>query len=224
MKILLASASPADVRWAADHGLADGVVTTPASLGAERPGDAAAQRELLGELARTVNAPIYASVASVDPGDIYRDGRDLARIGDNLVVQVPLVDDAVVAIRRLAAEGVRVAATLVFSAAQALLAAKAGATSAVLPLDQLDALGRDVAPVVAEVRALLDRGVVECDVVAGFPPSAAAFAAAGIAGADAVIVDMRMLRDLLVHPLTDRGVDAFLRELTARGRPRIASL
>ena len=224
MKILLASASPADVRWAADHGLADGVVTTPATLAAERAGDASAQRELLGELARLVSAPVYASVASVDPGDIYRDGRELARLGDNVVVQVPLVDDAVVAVRRLTGEGVRVAATLVFSAAQALLAAKAGATSAVIPLDQLAALGRDATPAVAEVRALLDRGEVECDVVAAFPPSSAAFAAAGIAGADAAVVDVRTLRALLVHPLTDRGVDAFLREIAARGRPRIASV
>ena len=224
MKILLASASPADVRWAADHGLADGVVTTPASRGAERPGDAAAQRELLGELARSVAAPVYASVASVDPGDIHRDGRELARLGDNIVVQVPLVDDAVVAVRRLAGEGVRVAATLVFSAAQALLAAKAGATSALVPLDQLDVLGRDPTPVVREVRQLFDTSDVECDLVAAFPPTSAAFTAAGIAGADAAVVDMRTLRSLLVHPLTDRGVDAFLRELTARGRPRIASV
>lgn len=222
MKILLASASPADVRWAADHGLADGVVTTPGLLSAERAGDPAAQRELLGELARAVSAPVYASVASVDPADIHRDGRELARLGDNIVVQVPLVDDAVVAVRRLAAEGVRVAATLVFSAAQALLAAKAGATSALVPLDQLDALGRDASPVVREVRELFDRSEVECDLVAAFPPTSAAFTASGIAGADAAVVDMRTLRALLVHPLTDRGVDAFLRELTARPRPRIA--
>jgi transaldolase len=224
MKILLASASLADVRWAADHGLADGVVTTPASLAAERAGDAQAHRELLGELARAASAPVYASVASVDPADIYRDGRELARVGDNVVVQVPLVDDAVVAVRRLASEGVRVAATLVFSAAQALLAAKAGATSVVVPLDQLGALGHEVAPTVREVRQLFDRSGVECDLIAAHPTSASAFTGAGIAGADAAIVDMGALRSLLVHPLTDRGVDAFLRELTARGRPRIASV
>ncbi len=222
MKILLASASVADVRWAADHGLADGVVTTPAALAAERGGDAAAQRELLGEIARALPAPVHASVASVDPADMYRDGRDMARIADNVVVQVPLVDDAVVAIRRLAAEGVRVSATLVFSAAQALLASKAGATSVVVPLDQLEALGQDSALAVRDVRQLFDRGDVECDLIAAHPSAGAAFTAAAIAGADAIVVDARTLRGLLVHPLTDRGVDAFLRELSTRGRPRIA--
>ena len=222
MKILLASASVADVRWAADHGLADGVVTTPASLAAERAGDAAVHRELLGEIARAVPAPVYASVASVDPADMYRDGRDLARIADNVVVQVPLVDDAVGTLRRLSAEGIRVSATLVFSAAQALLASKAGATSVVVPLHQLEALGQEAAFAVRDVRQLFDRGDVECDLIAAHPTSSTSFTAAAIAGADAIVVDVRTLRALLVHPLTDRGVDAFLRELSTRGRPRIA--
>ncbi len=222
MKILLASASVADVRWAADHGLADGVVTTPAALAAERAGDAAAHRDLLGEIARALPAPVYASVASVDPGDMYRDGRELARIADNVVVQVPLVDDAVGVLRRLAGEGVRVSATLVFSAPQALLASKAGATSVVVPLAQLEALGHEAAPAVREVRQLFDRGEVECDLIAAHPTSGAAFTAAALAGADAIVVDARTLRGLLVHPLTDRGVDGFLKELATRGRPRIA--
>jgi len=224
MKILLASASVADVRWAADHGLADGVVVTPGALAAERAGDPAAHRELLGELARAAGTPVYASVASVDPNYIYRDGRELARVADNVVVQVPLVDDAVAAVRRLAAEGVRVSATLVFSAAQALLAAKAGATSVMIPLHQLDALGQEATPVVREARQLFDRGETECDLIAAHPQSAAAFTSAGIAGADAMVVDTRTLRALLVHPLTDRGVDAFLKELSTRPRPRIASV
>lgn len=222
MKILLASAAQADVQWAAEHGLADGVVTTPGMLAAERAGDARAHRELVGELARGTAAPVYASVASVDPTDMYHDGRELARFGDNVVVTVPLVDDAVVTLRRLAAEGVRVAATLVFSPAQALLAAKAGATAVIVPLDQLEPLGQETAPVVREVRHLFDRGDVECDLVAANPPSTAAFTAAAIAGADAAIVDMGTLRALLVHPLTDRGVDRFLKELASRARPRIA--
>ena len=82
-------------------------------------------------------------MASVDTNDIYRDGRELAKIADSVVVEVPLVDDAVVAIRRLAGEGVRVSATLVFNAAQALLAAKAGAAVVTIPIDQLDGLGQD---------------------------------------------------------------------------------
>jgi transaldolase len=137
-------------------------------------------------------------------------------------VQVPLVDDAVGAVRRLAAEGVRVSATLVFSAPQALLASKAGATSVVVPLHQLEELGQPAAAAVRDVRDLFDRGEVECDLVAAHPTTGAAFTEAAVAGADAIVVDVRALRALLVHPLTDRGVDAFLRELATRPRPRIA--
>jgi len=220
MRLHLASASLADIRWAADHGLADGIVTTPALLTAERPG--ADPRELLAEIARSVALPVHASVASVDTTDIYRDGRELAKVADSIVVEVPLVDDAVVAIRRLAGEGVRVSATLVFNAAQALLASKAGAAVITIPIDQLDGLGQVSIPVVDETRRLFDRAGVEADLVAAFPRSAADFTACGLAGADIVTLGIDAMRELLVHPLTDRGVDRFLKELASRPKPRIA--
>jgi transaldolase len=220
MRIHLASASLVDIRWAAEHGLADGIVTSPSLLALERPGTDA--RDLLGEIARNSGLPVHASVGSVDPGDIYRDGRELAKVADNVIVEVPLVDDAVMAIRRLSIEGVRVAATLVFNAAQAVLAAKAGATTVTIPVDQLDGLGQDSVAVVDETRRLFDRAGVECDLVAAYPRSAADFTACGLAGADAVTIGIDSLRALLVHPLTDRGVDTFLRELASRPRPRIA--
>jgi transaldolase len=117
---------------------------------------------------------------------------------------------------------VRVAATLVFNAAQAVLAAKAGASVVTIPVDQLDGLGQDSVAVVDETRRLFDRAGAECDLVAAYPRSAADFTACGLAGADAVTVGIDSLRTLLVHPLTDRGVDTFLRELATRPRPRIA--
>lgn len=220
MRILLASASLDDIRWAADHGLAEGIVTTPALLANERPG--ADPRELLTEISRAVGLPVHASVASVDPNDIYRDGRDLAKVSDTIVVEVPLVDDAVVAIRRLSAEGVRVASTLAFNAAQALLAAKAGSIAVTIPMDQLDALGQNSNLVVDEARRLFDRAGAECDLVAAHPHGAAGFTACGLCGADAVTVDIDTMKRLLVHPLTDRGVDRFLKDLASRPKPRIA--
>jgi transaldolase len=220
MRLLLASATVAEIAWAVDHGLADALIPAPSQLAEQRPGTDG--RELLAELARLAALPVYASVSSVDPTDMHRDGRELARLADNVVVQVPLVDDAVIAIRRLSLEGVRVAATLVFSAAQALLAAKAGASAVIVPVDQLDALGQDSTLVVRQVRAVFDRGGVECDLVAASPRSAAALTACAEAGADAAVVDLTTVRAMLVHPLTDRGIDAFLRELTTRAKPRIS--
>jgi transaldolase len=222
MRILLASASLDDIRWAAEHGLAEGIVTTPTLLAAERPG--ADARELLAEICRAVAMPVHASVASVDPNDMYRDGRELAKVADSVVVEVPLVDDAVVAIRRLSGEGVRVASTLAFNAAQALLAAKAGSVAVTIPVDQLDGLGQHSLTVVDEARRLFDRASAECDLVAAYPSGAADFTGCGLAGADAVTLGIDAVRALLVHPLTDRGVDRFLKELATRPKPRIASV
>jgi transaldolase len=220
MKIHLASATLSDIRWAVDHGLADGVVTSPALLAAVLPGTDG--RDVLADITRDIAIPVSVTAGSIDPADIYRDGRELAKIADNIVVQVPMVDDAVVAIRRLTAEGVRVSASLVFSAAQALLAAKAGAVAVVTPIDQLDALGQDTLGIVHEIRELFDRGDVECDVVTAFPRTASEFTACGLAGADAAALPLDQLRTFLVHPLTDRAIDRFLKELTTRPKPRIA--
>ena len=218
MKIFLASAALDDIRWAVSHGLVDGVVTTPGLLSAAGvPPD---DHELLTEICRATALPVSATVSSVNGDDIYRDGRELAKISDQLVVQVPLIEDAVSAMRRLSSEGVRVTATLVFTAAQAILAAKAGASTVATAIDQLDALGQDSTSVVRALRAVFDASRVECEVLADLPQSSAQFAACAIAGADSVSVSAATLRALLLHPLTDRGLDQFLNDLSRHQKRR----
>jgi transaldolase len=209
MKILLASADLDDIAWAAASGFLDGVMTTPALL-REQERD---EREQLIEICRVVDAPIYVTVHAVDGEDVYRDGKDLARLSDQIVIQVPLVEDAIGAVRRLANDGVRVASLLVFNAAQALLAAKAGASSVVTTIDQLDQVGHRGIDAVRELRSAFDASGTECDVIAMRPATATQFADCAVAGADAVAVGASILRHLLVHPLTDRGIDQFLSDL-----------
>jgi transaldolase len=207
MKILLATARTADVAWGAAHGMLDGVLTTPGLLAEEADGDA---RVHLLELCRLVHGPIFAAVHAIDAAGAYRDGKELAKLSDQIVVQVPLVEDTLGAMRRLHADGVRVAATHVFNTAQALLAARTGVSSVVVALDQLDAAGHDGVRIVHEVRASFDSSDAECDVVAVQAASPTQFGACAAAGADAVAVTERLCRALLVHPLTDRGVEQFL--------------
>lgn len=207
MKIFLATASTADVAWGAAHGMLDGVVTTPTLLVDAGPSDV---REHLAELARMVHGPVFAAVQSIDVTGAYRDGRELARLSDQIVVQVPLVEETLGAMRRLHADGVRVAATHVFNTAQALLAARAGASSVVVALDQLDATGADALGVIGDMRAAFDVSHAECDVIALHPSSPSQFGRCAHAGADAVALTGDLCRALLVHPLTDRGVDQFL--------------
>ena len=219
MKIYLATASLEQIRWGVSSGLIDGVVTSPAAI-AEEAGDTES-REVLAEICAIAPFPVFASVESVSGDDIYRDGRDLARLSDQMVVQIPIVEDAVTAMRRLNAEGVRVSASLVFNAAQALLAAKAGAAHVAMSIDQLSALGEVALDQVRMIRAVFDADAVECDLLAMLPHDAAQFTECAMAGADAVCVSQQVLRSLLLHPLTDRGLDRFLQELSRRPKPRV---
>jgi transaldolase len=207
MKIYLATARIDDVSWGAAHGMVDGVVTTPGMLIDGARGDAHAH---LAELCRVLHAPTFASVHAIDAGGAYRDGRELAKLSDQIVVQLPLMEDTLGAMRRLQADGIRVAATHVFNSAQALLAARAGASTVVCEVDRLDAAGHSGVDVIAEVRAAFDACDAECDVVALNAGSPAQFGACAVAGADAVAVSAERCRALLIHPLTDRGIDEFL--------------
>ena len=214
MKILLASADLDDITWSAASGFLDGVLTTPAILREQEH----EEREQLMEICRLVDVPVFVTVHAVDGDDAYRDGQELSRISDQIVVQIPLIEDALSAVRRLANDGVRVASLLVFNAAQGLLAAKAGTCCVVTPIDHLDQVGHSGIEIVRELRAAFDASGTECDIIAMRPTTAMQFADCALAKADAVAVSASVLRHLLVHPLTDRGIDQFLSEL-ARHHP-----
>lgn len=214
MKIFLATAATQDVAWAAAHGLVDGVLVTPASLLREG-GDA---RGVLSDLCRLVEGPIFAPIRSLDASGAYRHGRELAKLSDQIIVQLPLVEDTLGAMRRLQAEGVRVATTHVFNAAQALLAARAGASSVVTDIEQLDAAGHDGVAVVRGIRAAFDQSNAECDVIAVNPSSPTEFGACAAAGADATALSGDLCRALLWHPLTDRGIEQYLDDVAHLNR------
>jgi transaldolase len=207
MKIYLATASTDDVAWGAAHGMLDGVLTSPGLLVDEAVSDARAH---LGELSRLVHGPIFASVHAVDASGAYRDGKELAKLSDQIVVQLPLVEETLGVMRRLQADGIRVSATQVFNCAQGLIAARAGASSVVIAVDRLDEAGHDGVSMIAELRAAFDASDAECDVIALNAATPARFAACALAGADTVALSTELCRALLVHPLTDRGIDEFL--------------
>ncbi len=218
MRLYLATTAADEIRWASQAGLLDGVVATPAVLAAELPH--ADPREVLGELAERSALPIFASVPSIDAAIIAREGKALSKLAEHVIIAVPLVEDALPAMRKLAADGVRVAATLVHSVAQGLLAAKAGATHVVIAVDALEAVGHEASAVVRGLRGALDHSHLECDVVVAGAPSAARFAELAASGADAAVVTPAALHAFLQHPLTDRGIDRFLGDISRRAKPR----
>jgi transaldolase len=220
MKIYLASTSLDDIRWATSADLVDAIITSPVTLAAASPGDDG--RGALAEICRSATVPVCATVSSVSAQDMYQDARDLAKMCDNMVVQIPLVEDAIPTMRRLATEGIKVGATLIFNSAQAILAAKLGVTMLTVSLDRFEDVGLRSSDTISEIRAIFDGNGTECDIVAGFPRGSEQFSACALAGAHGVIVTAEVLRSLLVHPLTDRGIDQFLHDLSKRPKVRIS--
>jgi transaldolase len=207
MKLFFATANADDVAWGAAHGMLDGVLTTPGLLADESENDARAH---LLELCRLFHGPIFASVQAIEATSAYRDGKELAKLSDQIVVQLPLVEDTLGAMRRLHADGIRVASTHVFTAAQALIAVRAGASALVASIAKLDGAGHDGIKVVRDIRSAFEHSNAECDIIALDPASPTQYAACAIAGADAAAISADLCRALLVHPLTDRGIDQFL--------------
>jgi transaldolase len=221
MNIYLESVNLDEIRSAAAAGLADGVVFSHTLAGADAVDGNTAER--LEEISREFAFPICVPVGAITSSDIYAEARELAKVSDHVVVQIPLVEDSLVPIARLTAEGVIVCATFVFSAAQAIIAAKAGAAAVRVTLDELENYGQTGATVLAEIKNVLDAGEEECDVMAASPRTAVQFAECTLAGADIVCITPDSLRNLIVHPLSDRGIDRFLSQLAKRPKARGAT-
>jgi transaldolase len=220
MKIFLDTANVADIEWAVRTGLIDGVTTNPSLIAREgEEGEEIEMRAHLARICRLVDGPVSAEVVAVDAEEMYREGRELAKIADNIVVKIPMIEEGVVAIRRLALDGIHVNTTLVFSAAQALLAAKAGATFVSPFVGRLDDIGHDGLTVVRDIRQIFDNYQVECGLLAASLRDPIHFVECAKAGVDAATLPSAVLKSLLLHPLTDRGLDQFLADWSKR-RPK----
>ena len=213
MNIFVESVSIEEIRRAVAAGLADGVVVSESAYA----GSASVEgRELIEAVAREFAIPICVDVRAISGDEMYREARELAKISDHLVIQLPLVEDAVEPMHRLSLEGVDICANFVFNAAQAVLAAKAGASMVRVSLQDLDAQGQTSTDAVTEIRSLLEASECECDVMVASPATSTQFTESIAAGAQIVSMRSEVLHSLLLHPLTDRGVDRFLSGLSRR--------
>lgn len=218
MKLLLATTDLDELQWAADRQWADGVFLGSGAAVVEGPLESGTG--WLAEAGRIVGAPIYVGVRSVHGEEMAREARELARAGEQVIVVLPFVEDAFAVIRRLTSEGLQVAADYVFSGAQALLAAKAGAVAVVVPSTHRDAYGRAGLDALPEVRDALAGARLECDIIAVEPRTATEFGQCAANGVDAVAVSGTALRAFASHPLTDRGIDHYLSMAAGRKRSR----
>jgi len=215
MDFFVDTADVAEIRELASLGLLDGVTTNP-SLIAKAGRDF---KTIIGEICEVVPGPVSAEVAATDVDGMLTEGRILARIAKNVAVKVPLTWDGLKACRTLTGEGTMVNVTLCFSANQALLAAKAGATFVSPFIGRLDDIGLEGMDLIREIRTIFDNyASIETKILAASIRTVNHVRDAALIGADVATVPPAILKALVKHPLTDKGLEAFLADWKKTGQ------
>lgn len=215
MKFFVDTADTAEIRELASLGLLDGVTTNP-SLIAKAGRDF---KTIIAEICEIVKGPVSAEVAATDAEGMLAEGRILAKIAPNVTVKVPLTWDGLKACRTLTNEGTMVNVTLCFSANQALLAAKAGATFVSPFIGRLDDIGLDGMDLIREIRQIYDNyPSFGTEILAASIRTVNHVKDAALIGADVVTVPPAVLKTLVKHPLTDKGLEAFLADWKKTGQ------
>ncbi len=216
MQLFVDTADVEEIRELAGTGVVDGVTTNPTLVAKTgRP-----LFQVLEEICRLVPGPVSAEVTATDAGTMVAEGRRLAEVAPNIVVKLPLTRDGLEACHRLEKEGIRTNVTLCFSPAQALLAARAGASYVSPFVGRLDDVGEEGMGLVADIVAIFRnyRESIRTRVLAASIRHVAHVIEAARLGADIATVPPAVLRQLLRHPLTDLGLERFLADWRATGQ------
>ncbi|GJL87875.1 MAG: putative transaldolase [Minwuia thermotolerans] len=214
MKFFVDSADIDAIRELNDTGLVDGVTTNP-SLIAKSGRDFV---QVVTEIAALVDGPVSAEVTATDAPTMIAEGRKLAKIADNIAVKVPLTMDGLKTCKVLTSEGTMVNVTLCFSANQALLAAKAGATFISPFVGRLDDLGQDGMQLISDILEVYDNYTFETEVLVASVRHPVHVLESARLGADVVTLPPDVLKKLADHPLTDKGLAAFLADWQGTGQ------
>ena len=206
MKIFLDSGNLEDVQNLVPLGIIDGVTTNPSLLAKED----ADPRSLLAEICRIVQGPVSAEVVATDSDGMVSEGRELAGIDPHIVVKVPFGKAGITACRALTSEGLRVNVTLVFSATQALLAAKAGASFVSPFVGRLDDISTDGMSVVSEISEIFINYGFPTEILVASVRNPIHVVESARIGADVATVPYKVLMQLFHHPLTDIGLKKFI--------------
>src|SRR6186997_1410509 len=202
MKIFLDTADIEEIRTAARWGVLDGVTTNP-SLFAKTSG--MSYDEVLVEICKITSGPVSAEVVAEDVESMLTEGRHFAKLAPNIVVKVPMSEEGLEAISRFAEEGIKTNCTLIFTANQGLLAAKAGASLLSPFVGRLDDINEHGMEVVRDLVAMVKIGHLQAEVLAASIRHPRHMTEAALAGAQIATVPLKVLRQMIHHPLTDTG-------------------
>ncbi|MCR4293745.1 MAG: fructose-6-phosphate aldolase [Candidatus Kuenenia sp.] len=206
MKFFIDTADVKEIREAHDLGILDGVTTNPSLVAKTgRP-----FRETLEEICSIVKGPVSAEAVSLDTQGLVDEARELSKIAENIVVKIPLIKDGLKAVKILSDEGINTNVTLCFSANQALLAAKAGATYISPFVGRLDDIGHTGMDVIEDIRAIYDNYGFTTEIIVASIRNPNHVRDAALMGADIATIPFNVFNLLVQHPLTDAGIKKFL--------------
>jgi transaldolase len=210
MKFFIDTANLNEIKEAYDLGVLDGVTTNPSLMAKE---GIAGKEKVMAHykaICNIVDNNVSAEVIATDFDNIIKEGRELAKIDDKIVVKVPMIKDGVKAIKKFSSEGIRTNCTLVFSAGQALLTAKAGASYVSPFIGRLDDISQDGLELIAQIRLIYDNYGYQTEILAASIRHTIHLLKCAEIGADVATCPLNVIMALLKHPLTDSGLEKFL--------------
>ncbi len=209
MKFFIDTANLEEIKKANDLGLLDGVTTNPTLIAREGRADF---RELLKEICGIVDGPVNAEVVSLEADGMIKEARDLAKLADNIVVKIPLIEEGLKAVKALAAEEIRANVTLCFSPVQALMAAKAGAAYISPFVGRLDDISHRGMDLVEQIATIYENYGYETEIIVASIRNPTHVLDAALMGADIATIPYKVMQQLIKHPLTDIGLSKFLED------------
>lgn len=208
MKFFLDTANLDEIREIAGWGVVDGVTTNPSLCSKE----SMKFEDLIREICRIVPGPVSVECVSTAAGEIVREARELAAIAPNVVIKIPVCVEGLKATKVLSGEGIKVNMTLVFSAGQALLAAKAGARYVSPFIGRLDDISQEGMGLIEEIVTLFENYRLATEVIVASVRHPRHVIEAGLLGADIATIPAAVLEKMVKHPLTDAGMEKFLKD------------
>jgi transaldolase len=215
MRFFVDTANLNEIREAAAMGILDGVTTNPSLMAKEGVKDVNAHYKTICEMVG--NGDVSAEVFATDYDGIMKEGRLLAQLHSNITVKVPMIPEGIKAIRTFTEEGIRTNCTLIFSSAQALIAAKAGATYVSPFLGRLDDVGHNGMSLIASIRQIFSNYGIETQILAASIRHTLHLVQCAEMGADVATMPYKVIEGLFKHPLTDKGLEQFLKDAAKIG-------
>ena len=214
MKFFIDTANLDEIKKGLAMGMVDGVTTNPSLIAREN----LPFEEIIRQICQMVDGPVSAEVVSIEAEGMLAEARELAKIADNVVVKIPMIVEGLKAVKILSAEGIQTNVTLVFSAAQALLAAKAGATFVSPFVGRLDDIGTPGMDVISDIVTVYDNYGYQSEIIVASVRSPQHVLESALLGADIATIPFKVIAQLAKHPLTDIGMEQFLADWEKRTR------